>query len=136
MRPCCGPPASPSSTSAFSRRLRPSVPERKPYSVSFEGPRCSHGRQWGHPCDGQWQCGPGLHRSHDGTMGAVGSGGPISPASVPLWDLTLIMLVLEQFKNQDLFDSFCQACLAQMDIKPAYQNQRQKVDNFVVNTSG
>ena len=70
------------------------------------------------------------------TMGAVGSGGPISPASVPLRDLALITLILEQFKNQDLFDSFCQYCLAQMDIKPAYQNQRQKLDNFVVNTSG
>ena len=34
MRPCCGPPARPSSTSATSTRPPPSVPERRPYLVS------------------------------------------------------------------------------------------------------
>lgn len=47
----------------------------------------------------------------------------------PSGDPQLIALRMEQLKN--LFDSFHRSCLANMDVKPAYQVLRQKVDTFV-----
>ncbi|XP_015265020.1 PREDICTED: biorientation of chromosomes in cell division protein 1-like 1, partial [Gekko japonicus] len=44
-----------------------------------------------------------------------------------------VSLILNRLKSQGLFDQFRRDCLADVDTKPAYQNLRQRVDNFVSN---
>uniref|UniRef100_A0A8C6NGE4 BOD1/SHG1 domain-containing protein n=1 Tax=Melopsittacus undulatus TaxID=13146 RepID=A0A8C6NGE4_MELUD len=63
-----------------------------------------------------------------------GSGGelePLNPAgpAAP----SLVSMIVNHLKSQGLFDQFRRDCLADVDTKPAYQNLRQRVDNFVSN---
>ncbi|XP_062899489.1 biorientation of chromosomes in cell division protein 1-like 1 isoform X1 [Mobula hypostoma] len=48
-------------------------------------------------------------------------------------DPKLVSMIVNHLKNQGLFDQFRRDCLADVDTKPAYQNLRQRVDNFVSN---
>ncbi|XP_041435340.1 biorientation of chromosomes in cell division protein 1-like 1 isoform X2 [Xenopus laevis] len=52
-------------------------------------------------------------------------------ANPPPGDPKLVSQIVNHLKSQGLFDQFRRDCLADVDTKPAYQNLRQRVDNFV-----
>eukprot|EP00079_Xenopus_tropicalis_P020373 XP_012811180.1 PREDICTED: biorientation of chromosomes in cell division protein 1-like 1 isoform X1 [Xenopus tropicalis] len=52
-------------------------------------------------------------------------------ATPPPGDPKLVSQIVNHLKSQGLFDQFRRDCLADVDTKPAYQNLRQRVDNFV-----
>uniref|UniRef100_A0A8C5P7N5 Biorientation of chromosomes in cell division 1 like 1 n=1 Tax=Leptobrachium leishanense TaxID=445787 RepID=A0A8C5P7N5_9ANUR len=54
-------------------------------------------------------------------------------ANLPPGDPKLVSQIVNHLKSQGLFDQFRRDCLADVDTKPAYQNLRQRVDNFVTN---
>ncbi|XP_064423758.1 biorientation of chromosomes in cell division protein 1-like 1 [Latimeria chalumnae] len=54
-------------------------------------------------------------------------------AGLPPGDPKLVSMIVNHLKSQGLFDQFRRDCLADVDTKPAYQNLRQRVDNFVSN---
>ncbi|XP_013390298.1 biorientation of chromosomes in cell division protein 1-like 1 [Lingula anatina] len=54
-------------------------------------------------------------------------------SSLPPGDPRITEEIVKKLKSQGIFDQFRKECLADVDTKPAYQNLRQRVDNYVTN---
>uniref|UniRef100_A0A8C4UJA2 BOD1/SHG1 domain-containing protein n=1 Tax=Falco tinnunculus TaxID=100819 RepID=A0A8C4UJA2_FALTI len=84
---------------------------------------------------GRLRQGPGPHTQARAARGPRG-GGSGQPPPLPgggAAEPELVSMIVNHLKSQGLFDQFRRDCLADVDTKPAYQNLRQRVDNFVSN---